>query len=75
MQIHVAAVSVRVADDHLFGKKLFIRFNVRVFRERLSFSVRVLLSLLVLRVSCPTGSYQLLIIVFLFTFNQYFPCK
>ena len=39
-------------DDHLFGKKLFIRFTVRAFRGRWSNFVCVLLSLLVLRVGC-----------------------
>ena len=28
--------SSRVADDHLFGKELFIRLTIRVFRGRLS---------------------------------------
>ena len=38
-------------NDHLFGKELFFRFTVRVFRERLSGCV-VPLSFLVLRVEC-----------------------
>ena len=37
-------------NDHLFGRELFIRFTVHVFRGRLSDFVCVLLSLLVLRV-------------------------
>ena len=36
----------------LFMKKLFIRFTVCVFRERLNQSVCVFLSILVLRVGC-----------------------
>ena len=40
--------SIRVVD-HLFGKELFIRLTVRVFRGRWSNFVSVLLSLLVLR--------------------------
>ena len=36
----------------LFRKELFIRFTARVFRERSSISVYVLLSLLVLGVGC-----------------------
>ena len=39
-------------NDRLFGKELFIRYSVRVFRERLSILVCVLLSLLVMRVGC-----------------------
>ena len=39
----------RKPNDHLFGKELFIRFTVRVFREQLSILVFIL-SLLVLRV-------------------------
>ena len=31
--------SVRLANDYLFGKKLFIRFVVRVFRECLPICV------------------------------------
>ena len=31
--------SIRVAEDHLFGKELLICFTVRVYRERLSFCV------------------------------------
>ena len=41
--------SIRVADDHVFGKKLFIRMTVHVIRVRWSNFVCVL-SLLVLRV-------------------------
>ena len=37
-------------NDHLFGKELFVRFTVRVFRELLSNFVCVILSLLVLGV-------------------------
>ena len=44
--------AIRVAKYHLLGKELFIRFTVRVFRDRLSNFVCVLLSLLVLRVGC-----------------------
>ena len=44
-------------NDHLFGKELFIRFTLRVFRERLLVFVCVLLSLLVLRVGCGMGLY------------------
>ena len=46
--------AIRVAEwnDHMFGKRLFIRFTVRVFRGRLSNFMCVLLSLLVLRVGC-----------------------
>ena len=43
---------IRVAEHHLFGKELFIRFAIRVFRERLLIFVYALLSLLVLRVEC-----------------------
>ena len=33
--------SIRVArNDHLFGKKLFIRFTMCLFRERLPFRAR-----------------------------------
>ena len=38
--------------DHLFGKELFIRLTVRVFRGRWSNFVYFLLSLLLLRVGC-----------------------
>ena len=41
-----------VLSDHLFGEELFIWFTVHVFRGRLSNFVYVLLSLLVLRISC-----------------------
>ena len=44
--------SIRQLNDNLFGKELFIRFNVRVFRRRWSNFACVLLSLLVLRVGC-----------------------
>ena len=46
--------SIRVAEWPPVWKKLFTRFTVRDFRERLSFSVFVLLSLLDLRVVCGT---------------------
>ena len=36
-------------NDHLFGKKPFIPFIVHIFRGRLSFFVRVLLSFLCFR--------------------------
>ena len=35
-----------------FGKKLFIRYSVRVFRAHLTMFMCVLLSLLVLKVAC-----------------------
>ena len=44
--------SIRVAERLLFGKELFFRFTVRVFREHLSIFVCVLLSLLIMRVGC-----------------------
>ena len=44
--------TIRVAKDHLFGKKLFLRLTVRVFPGRWSNFVCVLLSLLVLRMGC-----------------------
>ena len=44
--------SIRVAEYRLFGKELFIRLTVRVFRGCLSNFVCVLLSFLVLRVGC-----------------------
>ena len=44
--------SVMSLNDQLFGKELFIRFTVRVFRGRLSNLMCVLLSLYVLRVGC-----------------------
>ena len=46
-----ASLQLGYLNDHLFGKELFIRFTVRVFRERLSNFVCVL-SLLVLREGC-----------------------
>ena len=52
---------------HLFGKELFIRFTVRVFREQLSIFMCVLPSVLVLRVGCGIRLYQFLIIAFLST--------
>ena len=54
-------------NDRLFGKELFIRYSVRVFRERLSILVCVLLSLLVMRVGCGILLYLFLITAFLFT--------
>ena len=44
--------TVRSLPGLLFGKELFIRFLVRVFRGHLSNFECVLLSLLVLRVEC-----------------------
>ena len=44
------AFSIRELNDHLFGKELFIRLTVHVFRGRWTNFVSVLLSLLVLRV-------------------------
>ena len=38
--------------DNLFGKELFIRFTVHVFRECLSIFVCVIFSPLVFRVGC-----------------------
>ena len=38
--------------DHLFGKELFIRFTMCVFRGHLSNFMCFLLSILVLRVGC-----------------------
>ena len=35
LKTDVTDFSVRLANDHRFGKELFIRFTVRVFRERL----------------------------------------
>ena len=32
-------ISIRVAEYHRFGKELFIRLTLRVFRERLSICV------------------------------------
>ena len=49
------------------GKSCFFRFTVRVFRERLSNFVCVLLSLLVLRVGCGMGLYLFPVNAFLFT--------
>ena len=36
--------SIKVVNDHLLGKELFIRFTVHVFCERLSIFVYVMLS-------------------------------
>ena len=44
--------SVRVLNDSLFGKELFIPVTVRFFRKCLSIFMCVLLSLLVFRVAC-----------------------
>ena len=41
------AIMVAVAERPLFGKELFVRFTVRVFREHFSNFVCVLFSLLV----------------------------
>ena len=45
-------VLIREMYVHLFGKELFIRFTMRVFRGRLSNFVCVLLPLLVFRGGC-----------------------
>ena len=39
-------------NDHLFEKELFLRYTLRVVRERLTIFVGVLLSLLFLKVGC-----------------------
>ena len=58
---------------HLFGKELFIRFTVPVFRERLSIFLCGLLSLLVLRAGCDCINSCSLPFYFLL-FNSYQIC-
>ena len=54
--------SIRELNDHLFGKELPNRFTVRVFRERLSILVCVLLNIWL---------HSFLIIALLFTLYEY----
>ena len=54
-----AAVLVGVPNDHLFGKELFIRYTMRVFRDRLS----VFISVCTFPFACEGGMWDLFVLI------------